>query len=1175
MDNCARAIGPTHPRRYDFPLGAQIAGASCCARLTSGSIPRGARTDGSTRVNFIKLCVERPVGVSVGVLLVTLFGLLALFTIPVQLTPTVDTTTITVSTIWPGANPQEVEREIIERQEEQLRSVKGLRKMTSSSSDNGGVVSLEFYPSVEKNEALREINDKLRQVSGYPLEVDQPTIQAANADIDSTIAWLILRPRDGRDDDEIRKQRDFVEDFVKPYLDRVPGVASVNIYGGFEREVQIRVDAGRLAARGLTFGQLADALRRQNVNISAGTRAQGKRDYAIRTVGQFESLDEIRKTVIASTGGGPVYVRDVAEVELSYKDPDGFVRSEGQYVLAFPVRREVGSNVIAVMDGLRSAIVRVNDEVLKGRGLQLDLTQVYDETVYIANAIEMVRSNIIYGSALVLGLLLAFLRSWRATAVLALTIPISIVGTFVVIVLMGRTMNVILLAGLAFAVGDVVDSAYVVLENIFRHRQQGKPILSAVLDGTHEVWGAVLASTLTTMAVFVPVIFIQEEAGQLFRDISIAEIAAVGLSMIVAITVIPPLAARLLGGERAAPKFQTQDRPAAAAPRDPIMRVAGWFAGVVAWLNETAHVRLGVIAVTTVGAFVGAYFLIPDTTYLPAGNRNLVFGFLHTPPGYSIAEYRRMGSVIEDVVRPYWTAQPGSPEQRQLDDAWRAQIGALLAANQIPDVLNPELGALQRDRVRREWLNPPPLIENFFFVSFGGSCFMGATSRDPARVQPLVRLLSTSGQRIPGAYAFFQQTSLFTFGGGNDVELQVRGDDLEKVTAAAGALMGECMARYGFARPDPANFNLGRPEVRITPDRERAGELGLSATDIGLVIEACGDGAYLGDYRQGGGDTIDITLLVAGERERTTQQIADVPLYSPSGQVVPVSAAARLTDTTALEQINHIERQRSVTLSITPPESMALEALIRQIKEEVEPQLRERGAIDPSITLALTGNADKLAAARNALIGEWTGWNRRSMLNILGGRFLLSIIIVYLVMCALYESWLYPLVIMFSVPTAIFGGFLGLWLCHVGTLLTTDQPVQQLDVLTFLGFVMLVGLVVKNAILLVEQSLVYVREHHMDAHAAVREAVRVRVRPVLMTSLTSIVGLLPLALLPGAGSELYRGLASVLLGGMFVSTLGTLVLVPCVMALVLDLRAWVAGRAPGGAMPAAVVPREP
>lgn len=1113
-------------------------------------------------MNLIRLCVDRPVGVAVGVLLVVMFGLLSLFQLPVQLTPDVDVPVLTVSTSWPGANPQEVEREIIDRQEDMLRSVRGLRKMTSTSRDNVGVVTLEFYRGVDKYQAQREINDKLGQVQGYPIEVEEPIVQLQNEEMNNIIAWLILYPGDGKDDDEVRKLRDFAEDFIKPYLDRVPGVAGVPIYGGFEREVQIHVDAGQLAARGITFRQLEEALRNQNSDISAGTRMQGKRDFAVRTVGQFESLDEIRSTVVASTAGGPVYVRDVADVEQAYKDPEGFVRSNGQFVLAMPVRAEVSANVVAVMDELKKAIAKVNDEVLKGREQKLSLVQVYDQTVYIQQAIEMVRSNIVYGSALVLGLLLAFLRSWRATAVLALTIPVSVIGTFAVIVMLGRTLNVISLAGIAFAVGDVVDSAYVVLENIFRHRQSGKSIRQAVLDGTSEVWGAVLASTLTTMAVFLPVIFISEEAGQLFRDISIAEVAAVGLSMIVAVTVIPPLAARLLERNKNSPKFPTEDQPldphlaaqAAMQTRDPILRLANWIASIVNGLNHRRVARGVVIAGMTIGSFVLAGFLIPESTYLPAGNQNLVFGFLLTPPGYNNDEYGRMGRTVEAGIRRYWEVKPGAPEKAEMDKAWVQQVEGMIATNQVPDLLNDKLSSLERDRAKREWLTPPPLIEEFFFVSFSGSCFMGAISRDDARVKPLVRLLQTSGGSIPGTFPIFFQAQLFTFGGGNNAEIQIRGDDIEKVTSAAKAMQMACMGQFGFPQPDPSNFDQGRPELRIVPDRERGGELGLTAADIGFVVEACVDGALVGDYRVSGGDTIDISLYVKGQKDRPAREIAQVPLYTPTGKLVPLAAASTLIDTTALEQINRIERQRSVTLTITPPEAMPLETVIRKIKEEIEPGLRAAGQIDRSITVALTGNADKLAAARNSLVGEWKGFNLQSLINIVSGKALLSVIVVYLLMCALYESWIYPFVIMFSVPLAIFGGFLGLSLCHWGTLLTTDQPVQQLDVLTFLGFIMLSGLVVKNAILLVEQSLVYLREHHMPIRDAVREAVRVRVRPVLMTSLTSIVGLLPLAIMPGAGSELYRGLASVILGGMFVSTIGTLVLVPIVLSAVIELR---------------------
>ncbi|MFO0838867.1 MAG: efflux RND transporter permease subunit [Phycisphaerae bacterium] len=1125
-------------------------------------------------MNLIRLCLDRPVGVSVGVLLVVLSGILSLLAVPVQLTPNVDSPVISVGTRWAGAGPQEIEREIVDRQEEQLRTVKGLRRMTSDSQDDFGSITLEFYDDVDKSEALQDVNDKLRQVGNYPPEVDQPTVRAADTARDSEIAWLILRATDGKTE-RLPEMETFARDHIKPYLDRVKGVASTDVYGGREREVQVRVNAARLAARGLTLRQVEQALRLQNQDKSAGTRAQGKRDYTIRTVGQYRSMEEIERTVIADTPGGPVYVRDVAEAIDGFRKQRNFVRSRGEYVLAFPVRREVGTNVMQVMRGVREAVQRVNDEVLKPRNMNLELLQIYDETVYIDQSIDMVRTNGLYGGLLTIGVLMLFLRNWRATAAVALSIPISLIGAFVLMWATGRTLNVISLAGIAFAIGMVVDNAIVVLENIYRHNQMGKSVSQACFDGPNEVWSAVLASTLTTLVVFVPVILMREEAGQLFRDISVATVMAVALSLAVAFTVTPVLARRLLTLGRG------ETAPLAGERR--MLKSSSLVGDIAARLYDllarNRAIRLAIVVVMTFGSLWLARLLVPDATYLPSGNRNLVFGMLFTPPGYSMDEFKRMALLIEERISPYWTAQPGSAEQRQLDQRWIAQAQGMIDANAIPELSGDtatKLSWLERDRVRREWLTPPPLIEDFFFVTYNGFTFMGATSRDPARVKPLVRLLQTAGASIPGTFAFFKQTDLFREGGGNNLEISVRADNLDQLVSSAGSLMGSLMRVYDYPQPNPANFALGRPEVQVNPDRVRCASAGLTAADVGLVVEACVDGAYVGDYRPGGSETLDIRLQLRNAEGDTSQQIGQVPIYTPAGTLVPLSAVCRIQDTTSLEVIRRVERQRAVEFTVSPGETKSLETVINDIQKQVD-ELRSAGAIGPGVTVGFTGNADKLRTARASLVGEWKGWSLESLLNIISARFVLSIIVCYLLMVALYESWLYPFVIMFSVPLAIFGGFLGLWVCHQGTLMTTDQPVQQLDVLTFLGFVILVGTVVNNAILLVDQSLQNLRSHGMSLHTAVREATRARTRPVLMTSLTTVFGQLPLALMPGAGSELYRGLAAVVVGGMIVSTFGTLVLVPAVLTMVIEIRQALRGVAEhspvasGAASPAPVV----
>jgi HAE1 family hydrophobic/amphiphilic exporter-1 len=1125
-------------------------------------------------VNLIRTCLERPVGVSVGVLLVVLAGILAFFAIPVQLTPNVDQPIINVTTAWPGANAQEVEREIVDRQEEFLRSVKGLRQMTSKSQDNFGAITLEFYTGVDKAEALRDVTDKLRQVPEYPQEVDEPTVVAADTARDSEIAWLILRATDG-DDERLVDLYDFAKDYIKPYLDRVEGVASTDIYGGREREVQVRVDAGRLAARGITFAQVEAALRQQNRNVSAGTTPQGKRDYAVRTVGQYDDMQDILATVIAYTPGGPVYVRDVGEAVMSFKKQTAFVRSLGEFVLAFPVRREVGTNVMEVMRKLREAVVAVNRDVLEARGLNLQLDQVYDETVYIDQAIGLVRSNALFGGGLTVIVLMLFLRNWRATASLALAIPISVIGAFVAMVAMGRTLNVISLAGIAFAIGMVVDNSIVVLENIFRHREMGKSALAAAYDGTREVWAAVVASTLTTIIVFVPVILVQEEAGQLFRDISVATVASVGLSLLVSVLVLPVLARRILTLGATDTARLTDSHPA----HGPAAGLARLAVAAFRALSQNRLARVALGAGATVGSFVLAALLVPSATYLPAGNRNLVFGFLVTPPGYSIEEFKRMGAAVENVLRPYWTAAPGSPEQQELDRRWIDQVRGMMAAGAIPELAAGPVGIgpqarLEYDRRRREWLTPPPLIENFFYVAFNGGCFMGATSRDPTRVKPLTRLLQTAGGGIPGTIPVFFQTQLFREGGGNNVEVQIRGDNLEHVVDAAGALFGMIMQKYGFPNPDPGNFNLGRPEVQVSTDRERAADVGMTSADVGFIVEACVDGAFVGEFRPQSGTKIDIALRVKDHEGRSTRELAQTPIFTPAGRVVTLGSVATLTDTTALEVIKRVERQRAVTLVVNPPETEPLERVQEDLLKNMVEPLRQAGVIAPDVLVSLTGNASKLGEARNVMVGSWEGLTLASLKNLISSRFFLSVLVCYLVMVALYESWVYPFVIMFSVPLAIFGGFLGLAICHWGTMLTTNQPIQQLDVLTFLGFVILVGTVVNNAILLVDQALQNFRDHGLSIYEAVAESVRTRTRPVLMTSLTTFFGQLPLAIMPGAGSELYRGLASVCAGGMIVATFGTLILVPAILITVLELRHGRETRQERGTAAVAPAPRD-
>ncbi len=1074
-------------------------------------------------MDIIRFTLGNPVKVAVGVILVCLFGVLALFQIPIQLTPNVDEPRVTVSTRWTGKSATEVAQEIVERQEEKLKGVPNLKKMTSESQEGQATVTLEFFVGTDKDVALRDVDEKLNQVTGYPPEAEKPEVVAADAALESPIAWLLLRADDGGD---VSTRRDFVWDEVKPILERVSGLASVDVYGGREREVHVLLEPALLASRGLTLRDVEQALRGENVNTSAGTIRQGKREFVYRTVGEYTDVTEVENTIVAYRDGGPIYVRDLGKVISTYEKERGFVRSKSEPVLALPARRESGANVIEVMDGLKQQVDKVNAEILKPSGLELELSQVYDETVYINSAIALVRNNLFIGGILSVIVLLVFLRNLRATGIVALSIPISVIATILMVSLLGRNINVVMLSGMAFAVGMVVDSAIVVLENIYRHRQMGKNAFQAAYDGGTEVWGALLASTLTTMAVFLPVIFIEEEAGQLFRDIAIAIAAGVAMSLLVSVLVIPTVAARVLGQDT---KGMKEYKPG---------RFAMLIGDLITTVNKSVLARLAVILLFVGVSLGGAYLLMPSTDYLPSGNRNLVFGMVIAEPGLSPDEYREMAYDVETFLRPYWTAEPGSEEAGQLP--------------QVP-----------------MWLGPPgmgdpimvdaPLVENFFFVNRGNVCFMGAISRDDDYVKPLESLLTTAIQqtsRSTGAIAFFQQASIFGGVGesGNSVEVELRGDDLKRVIAAGGQLFVTGRDDFPYIRPSPSNFDLLRPEIRVNPERVKAADVGLSVRDVGFIVETAVDGAYVGGFREKG-DEIDMLLRFVNPQGDRLSQILDVPIYTPSGDVIPLLSVVDFEETGAPTQINRIEEMPGVSLAFTIPTGMALEEAMTRIQGMVD-GLREQGRIDESILISMAGNADKLVQTRAAMFGMWTGFNTESIVAVLQSRGFLALLVVYLLMAALFESFLHPLAILFTVPLAAVGGFGGLWIVQMLSLMNPVTPIQQLDVVTMLGFVILLGIVVNNAILIVHQTLNNLN-NGMDQEEALKQSVQTRIRPIFMTAFTSIGGMLPLALMTGAGSELYRGLAAVMVGGLMVATLFTIILIPVVYSFFLGARSFI------------------
>jgi hydrophobic/amphiphilic exporter-1 (mainly G- bacteria), HAE1 family len=1043
-------------------------------------------------MKIIEYSIHNIVKVAVGAIFVLLFGLLALFRIPVQLVPDVEKPQITVETRWIGASPEEVEQEIIHEQEEMLKSVENLRKLTSKSFNGRGQILLEFQVGVNKSTALLDVANKLDQVQDYPENVDEPVISAVNTS-DRPIAWFTLRSLPGTNID-VHGLRDFAEDFIESRLERVPGVANSNIYGGAEREMQVIIDPHALASRQLTITDVRRALISTNTNISGGDIDEGKNRFVVRTLGQFKSIEEIEELVVVRRDDIPVYIKDIAKVKLGYKKLQAFVRQKNEASIAVNAQRAVGANVLTVMEGLRGACRELNENLLKDRGLELE--QVYDETEYIKSAIGLVRQNVVVGSILAIIVLLLFLRSWRSTLVIGLAIPISAIGTFLMVTILGRSLNVVSLAGIAFAVGMVVDSAIVVLENIYRHWQSGEDPFQASYKGTTEVWGAVLASTLTTIGVFIPVILVEQEVGQLFRDIAIAISFAVGLSLIVAITVIPTAAARILyhgkkkGNDKQESFLSSGNRLFSFSHY-----LANMIVRIVDYLTNNLTRKLITILTLIVLSIFLTWWMMPEMEYLPEGNRNMIIAIMLPPPGYSLEEQEAIGLILEKELTPYWMVKKGTKEAEMLD-------------------------------------GPP--IKHGFYVSRGKSVFMGVLSEDPKRVAELIPVLQRACSKIPGMITIVQQASLFeqALSGGRTIDIELTGPDLNRLIYLGAHVFGQVRKVFPpdtQARPVPS-LELGSPELQIRPLWEHAADLGLTAADIGYITDALVDGAYAGDYWHHG-DKIDLVLFGQSEYIERTQSLEQIFIYTPSGHYVPLSTVADIKIGEGPEEIDHIERERSIVIQVIPPRTMPLEGALKLIDTQIIAPMTEKGLLGGLYKVNQAGTADKLQEARKAL-----QWN-----------FVLAIAITYLLMAALFESFLYPIVIMFSVPLASVGGFIGLALLNQFTL-------QVMDVLTMLGFVILIGTVINNAILIVHQTLNNMRDGKMESRLALIESVRTRIRPIFMSVATTVFGMLPLVVFPGAGSELYRGLGSVVLGGLIVSTIFTLILIPAVFSLTMDVK---------------------
>jgi HAE1 family hydrophobic/amphiphilic exporter-1 len=1029
-------------------------------------------------MDIVSFSIKKPVTILVGIILIVLFGIISLQTLPYQLSPTVVEPVITVTTTWRGATPYEMEREVIEEQEKTLKGIPGLTEMESEAFNGQSSISLTFKLGTNVDDALLRVSNKLNEVPSYPEGVDKPIINATGA-ATSPVIWIILKSNE-TNPRHIETYRTFFENDIRQHLERVEGVADLFVGSGVDDEMHIIIRPEHLAAYSLTVNDVIAAIRGENVNVSAGNLGVGRRDFRIRTTGEFNSEEDIANVILVSTGEKRVTLGDVAQVQRGYSKRQSTVIHNGKGGIAVGIKPEPGTNILEMTERVEEVVQWLNAEKLAPQDISFEW--VYDQRRYINTAIDLIKQNILIGGMLAVIVLLVFLRSIRSTLVVATSIPISIIGTFIFMNAMGRNLNVVSLAGIAFAVGMLVDNAIVVIENIDRHRKMGKSSYAAAYEGTREVWGAIIASSLTTVAVFLPVVFIQEEAGQLFRDIAIAVVGAVSLSLIVSMTVIPMFSFKLFSV--AAKKREKR----AGLLEQAGNRLAAFLMHIVSLATRNWATRLGTVCLLVFLAIGSVLLLMPQTDYLPQGNRNFVLSILVPPPGLSQQERQEIGEKLFVMAEPH---------------------------------------------IKKEHEGFPGIL-NMFYVGRESLMLFGAMSTDWERAADLLPLFRRMIFSIPGMYGVSMQVGIFQsrIGRSRTIDVDISGDDLGRIVQVAGMMFGA--AKQGMpetqVRPIPS-IELSYPEVKIIPNRDRLKANNMNAADLGVALDVLMDGRIVGDFKQEGRKTIDLVLKTDDESITTPEALYQSLVATPGGKVVPVSSLAGLERTTGMTQIRHLERNRTVTLQMTPPMDVPLQAAMEEIETNIINPVREKGLLK-GLNVRMSGAADKLTETREAL-----KWN-----------FILAAAIAYLLMASLFGNFIYPLIIMLTVPLAGAGGFIGLKLLNL--LSATPQP---MDILTMLGFVILIGIVVNNAILIVHQALNNVHYNNMEYREAVLESTRSRLRPIYMSATTSIFGMLPLVLFPGSGSELYRGLGSVILGGLAVSTIFTVFVIPSILIFVIRM----------------------
>jgi multidrug efflux pump subunit AcrB len=1003
--------------------------------------------------------LKSPAAIAVGVAMTMLFGVFALYSLPIQLFPDIDRPQIGIETDWRAETPREVESQLVQPEEDVLQGIAGLQEMDGFANSGGGYIQLTFALGTDMKSTLVDVIGRLNRLPPLPADAQKPFVQLASTQSANSLLLYVFMQKAPGNTRDVNSYTQWLKDSVIPRLEAVPGVGSaqINSNGGTD-EIDIVFDPMRAAQLGVQIPKMANQISGAE-DVSGGTIDVGRRQYGLEFRGRY-SVAALKGLILEWRDGKPIHLGDIADVHVGRSKANGFAYQNGNPALGLQVFRADGANVLATVQAVKAEIEKINAGPAKEQGVKLAWS--FDPSHFINQAMGMVTSDLIIGILLAIGVLWFFMREWRGTLIISAAIPICLMADVILLNIAGRTLNVVSLAGLAFATGIVLDAAIVAFENILRLRERGMPAREASETGTSQVWGALLASTATNVAIFLPVIFLKDVEGQLFADLSLTIAFAVGVSLIVAVTVVPVMAALFL-----------KTRPKVADLAGTWRRMTD----VIMNLTDTPRKRQFWIAGLILGSVVGTWLLTPKLQYLPQVKRAAIDGFIQLPASATVA------TADENVAKP------------------------------IIKRLQPYLDGTKQ----------PKLLN--YYVKMNGPGFMDMAVRVPndedfPALEKIVR--GEIIKDLPDAQAFAQMGSLFGgFDAGGGVSINIQSNDADAMRNAARKGMDLLTQKFpeGVVNTNPT-LDYDQPQLRLHPDDRSIAEVGWTRADVGTLTQALGEGAYVGQRYDG---EQQLFLILKSQPLTSPDAINAAPVATPSGGIVSFGHLVSMQKTLAPSGTYRLDRRRTIALNLTPPRGMALEDTMAIIRKDIEPQIKKLLPADGTVTYGAA--ADHLD---NAL------WN-------MGKNFALAVLLLFLIMAALFKSVWDAAIATIALPLGTVGGMAALKLLGLFVF-------QPLDLLTMIGFIIVLGLVVNNTILLVARTR-QAEAEGMSRVDAVRSSLETRLRPIFSSTLTAIFGMLPLVLVPGPGTEIYRGLGAVIVGGILVSHLFTLVLMPAMLRL--------------------------